>query len=111
MFGGEKWKSNVILTAFLVPGYVILYNSCVFSCRIHIIFSLIFGAFFLLNLVLWGKGSSAAVPFGTLVAILALWFCVTVPLTFVGAYFGFKKTVSGYFYLLQYVMLLHLTAH
>ena len=22
MFGGEKWKSNVLLTAFLVPGYV-----------------------------------------------------------------------------------------
>jgi len=73
MFGGEKWKSNVLLTAFLVPG-------------------LMFGLFFLLNLVLWGEGSSAAVPFGTLVAVLALWFCVSTPLTFVGAYFGFKRS-------------------
>jgi len=72
MFGGEKWKSNVLLSAFLCPGIV-------------------FGIFFLLNLVLWVMGSSAAIPFGTLVALLALWFCISVPLTFVGAYFGFKK--------------------
>jgi len=72
MFGGEKWKSNVLLNAFLCPGIV-------------------FGIFFLLNLILWGKHSSAAVPFSTLIALLALWFCISVPLTFVGAYFGFKK--------------------
>lgn len=55
--------------------------------------SVVFADFFLMNLILWGEGSSAAMPFGTLVAILALWFCVSVPLTFVGAYFGFRKTV------------------
>ncbi|XP_068596995.1 transmembrane 9 superfamily member 2 [Brachionichthys hirsutus] len=71
-FGGEKWKTNVLLTAFLCPGVV-------------------FADFFVMNLILWGEGSSAAMPFGTLVAILALWFCVSVPLTFLGAYFGFKK--------------------
>lgn len=57
--------------------------------------SIVFADFFLMNLILWGEGSSAAMPFGTLVAILALWFCVSVPLTFVGAYFGFKKTVRS----------------
>jgi hypothetical protein len=41
--------------------------------------------------VLWYYGSSAAIPFFTLVALLALWFGVSVPLTFVGAYFGFRK--------------------
>ncbi|XP_073710318.1 transmembrane 9 superfamily protein member 5 isoform X1 [Misgurnus anguillicaudatus] len=71
-FGGEKWKTNVLLTAFLCPGIV-------------------FVDFFLMNLILWVEGSSAAVPFGTLVAILALWFGISVPLTFAGAYFGFKK--------------------
>ncbi|XP_062856544.1 transmembrane 9 superfamily protein member 5 [Trichomycterus rosablanca] len=73
-FGGEKWKTNVLLTALLCPGIV-------------------FADFFLMNLILWAKGSSASIPFGTLVAILALWFGISVPLTFVGAYFGFKKTV------------------
>uniref|UniRef100_A0A665WRN3 Transmembrane 9 superfamily member n=1 Tax=Echeneis naucrates TaxID=173247 RepID=A0A665WRN3_ECHNA len=71
-FGGEKWKTNVLLTALLCPGIV-------------------FSDFFLMNLILWVEGSSAAIPFGTLVAILALWFGISVPLTFVGAYFGFKK--------------------
>jgi len=71
-FGGEKWKSNVLLTSMLCPGIV-------------------FGHFFVLNLVLWYYGSSAAIPFFTLVALLALWFGVSVPLTFVGAYFGFRK--------------------
>ncbi|XP_068181814.1 transmembrane 9 superfamily protein member 5 isoform X2 [Antennarius striatus] len=71
-FGGEKWKTNVLLTALLCPGVV-------------------FADFFLMNLILWVEGSSAAIPFGTLVAILALWFGISVPLTFVGAYFGFKK--------------------
>lgn len=54
----------------------------------------VFADFFVMNLILWGEGSSAAMPFGTLVAILALWFCISVPLTFIGAYFGFKKAVS-----------------
>ncbi|XP_055376353.1 transmembrane 9 superfamily member 2 [Condylostylus longicornis] len=71
-FGGIKWKSNVILTSMLCPGVV-------------------FSLFFIMNLVLWGKGSSGAVPFSTLIALLALWFGVSVPLTFIGAYFGFRK--------------------
>ncbi|XP_001606496.2 transmembrane 9 superfamily member 2 isoform X2 [Nasonia vitripennis] len=71
-FGGEKWKSNVLLTSMLSPGIV-------------------FGLFFIMNLIFWAKGSSASVPFSTLVAILALWFGISVPLTFIGAYFGFKK--------------------
>lgn len=50
-----------------------------------------------MNLVLWSKGSSGAVPFSTLIALLALWFCVSVPLTFVGAYFGFRRRVSFFF--------------
>lgn len=58
------------------------------------VYSVVFADFFVMNLILWGEGSSAAMPFGTLVAILALWFCISVPLTFIGAYFGFKKSVS-----------------
>lgn len=54
---------------------------------------IVFGLFFVMNLILWSKGSSGAVPFSTLIALLALWFGVSVPLTFVGAYFGFRKRV------------------
>ena len=50
----------------------------------------VFGTFFLINLVLWAKGSSGATPFLTLVYIMFLWFGVTLPLTFLGSYVGFK---------------------
>ncbi|PAV61326.1 hypothetical protein WR25_18179 isoform B [Diploscapter pachys] len=71
-FQGIHWKTNLMLTSFLIPG-------------------ILFGVFFCTNLLLWSKGSSAAVPFGTLVALLALWLFVQTPMTFVGAFFGFKK--------------------
>lgn len=47
--------------------------------------------FFILNLFLWYEASSQAVPFGTLFALLVLWFGISVPLVFLGAYFGFKR--------------------
>lgn len=68
---GLNWKTNILMTSFLIPGIV-------------------FGVFFVTNLMLWGKGSSAAVPFGTLLALLCLWLFISIPLTFVGAYFGFR---------------------
>ncbi|XP_066024730.1 transmembrane 9 superfamily member 2 [Pocillopora verrucosa] len=72
MVGGDLWKANTLLSAFLFPG-------------------LIFGIFFLLNCVLWSEGSSAAVPFITLFTLLAMLFGISAPLTFLGVYLGFKK--------------------
>ncbi|KAJ3285291.1 hypothetical protein HK104_009567 [Borealophlyctis nickersoniae] len=72
MFHGENWKRNVIMTAFLLPG-------------------VIFTLFIILNFFLVGAKSSGAVPFGTMFALFSMWFLVSAPLCFVGAYFGFKK--------------------
>ncbi|KAJ3024200.1 hypothetical protein HKX48_004473 [Thoreauomyces humboldtii] len=72
MFGGEKWKRNVLMTALLVPGVV-------------------FSFFLILNFFLIGAKSSGAVPFGTLFALISMWFLVSAPLCFLGAYFGYKK--------------------
>jgi transmembrane 9 superfamily protein 2/4 len=47
--------------------------------------------FFVLNLFIWGEKSSGAVPFTTLFILLLMWFGVSVPLVFVGAYFGYKR--------------------
>nr|XP_019811962.1 PREDICTED: transmembrane 9 superfamily member 2-like isoform X2 [Bos indicus] len=72
-FRGLKWKTNFFLTALLCPGVV-------------------FVDIFIMNLILWIEGSSSAISFGTLVGILALWFGISVPLTFLGAYVGsFQK--------------------
>ena len=72
---GAQWKTLTLLTAMLWPGVV-------------------FVVFFFLNFFIWGRGSSGAAPFGTICALIAMWFCVSVPLVFVGAFFGFKATLK-----------------
>lgn len=72
MWKGEDWKKTTLLTAFLYPGGV-------------------FAMFFVLNLFIWGSRSSGAVPFSTMTALLVLWFGISVPLVFLGAFFGYKK--------------------
>merc|ERR1719301_104467 len=52
---------------------------------------LVFSIFFGLNLFIWEQKSSGAVPFPTMFALLVLWFGISVPLVFLGAYFGFRK--------------------
>merc|ERR1719487_1343562 len=41
--------------------------------------------------MIWHANSSGAVPFVTMFAILVSWFGISVPLVFLGAYFGFRK--------------------
>jgi len=77
MFKGMHWKKNTFATAMLFPG-------------------VIFTIFFVLNMVIWGQKSSGAVPFGTLVALVALWFGISMPLVFFGSYFAFKKPVPDH---------------
>ncbi|KAH7031647.1 uncharacterized protein B0I36DRAFT_242980 [Microdochium trichocladiopsis] len=69
--GGEKWKLNIGLTPILVPGIV-------------------FTTFFLLNLFLWANEASGAVPISTMFVIVAIWFIISVPLSFGGSWFGFR---------------------
>ncbi|KAJ5730652.1 uncharacterized protein N7483_005160 [Penicillium malachiteum] len=71
-FGGEAWKRNIIMTPLLLPGFI-------------------FGLFFLLNLFVWAKGSSGAVPFGTMVALVLIWFVISVPLSVAGSWVGFRQ--------------------
>lgn len=37
------------------------------------------------------QGSSSAIPFGTMFAVMVLWFGVSTPLVFLGSFLGFKK--------------------
>jgi transmembrane 9 superfamily protein 2/4 len=43
-----------------------------------------------LNALIWGQRSSGAVPFSTFFVLCFLWFGISVPLVFVGSYFGSK---------------------
>ncbi|KAL8292186.1 hypothetical protein RQP46_001652 [Phenoliferia psychrophenolica] len=69
---GEDWRKNIALTAMLFP-------------------TILFVTLFLLNFFLIGAGSSGAVPFGTFMAIMALWFLINIPLTIGGAWVGARS--------------------
>lgn len=71
-FGGKNWRANVIVTAILFPG-------------------LLFGFLFILNLFIWANASSTAIPFTTLLAIVALWLCIQLPLVYMGSWIGFTR--------------------
>ncbi|KAK5633481.1 hypothetical protein RRF57_009195 [Xylaria bambusicola] len=70
---GEKWKMNIASTPVLVPGIV-------------------FSSFFFLNLFLWANGAAGAVPFGTMLVIIGIWFIISVPLSVAGSWFGFRAS-------------------
>merc|ERR1711916_367080 len=72
MFGGEETVKCTVMTAVSMPGIAFL-------------------VFFIINLCLWGEKSSGAVPFLTLVLVMFLWLGISLPLVFLGSYFGFRK--------------------
>ena len=76
-FRGKQWQKCTLLTAFLYPGVAFI-------------------LFLTFNLTLWGEGSSGAVPFLSMVALISLWFGISVPLVFLGAYIGFRKDVMEF---------------
>ena len=71
MFHEQSW-GTILLTGVWLPGKV-------------------FAVFFCLNLMLWAKQASNAVPFIMLCGLIALWFFVSIPLVFFGAAVGYKR--------------------
>ena len=69
---GTGYQLTTLLTAFGFPG-------------------MLAAIFFIINLFVWGYGSSAAIPFTSMLAVCALWFGISVPLTFVGAFIGYGR--------------------
>lgn len=73
-WSGESWKRNIILTPLFVP-------------------SIVFLTFLIINFFLVFEQSSGAVPFTTMLALVGIWFVISVPLSFTGSWFGFKAPV------------------
>ncbi|KAK7792077.1 hypothetical protein R5R35_003551 [Gryllus longicercus] len=69
---GRQWKRAAFLAATLYP-------------------AIVFGLCFFLNFFIWGKHSSGAVPFSTMMSLLCLWFGISLPLVYLGYYFGYRK--------------------
>ncbi|KAH9166904.1 endosomal P24A protein [Lactarius sanguifluus] len=70
--GGTERRENAFITATALP-------------------AIIFMIVFLLNLLLIKANSSAAMPFGTMLLIVLLWFGISAPLSAIGAYFGARR--------------------
>jgi transmembrane 9 superfamily protein 2/4 len=66
----NHWKLNTLYTAIGLPGALVT-------------------IFCILNIFLSFAGAASAVSFLTIVALFALWVCVSIPLVFVGSYLGF----------------------
>mmetsp|Transcript_14927 Transcript_14927/g.22713 ORF Transcript_14927/g.22713 Transcript_14927/m.22713 type:complete len:664 (+) Transcript_14927:46-2037(+) len=71
-FKGKNWNNATIATAVGYP-------------------SVCFAVFFILNLVAVFKKSTDAVPFYVMIILLFMWFGISTPLVFLGAYFGYKQ--------------------
>ena len=71
-FKGRLWQLCTVVTALLFPGVA-------------------FFIFVFFNIILFFMHSSASAPFLDIIIVAAMWCCVSVPLVFVGAYFGYKK--------------------
>ena len=50
-----------------------------------------FGMFFILDIINWANDSTDAVPFSSMLVVIILWFGISVPLVFLGSYFGYKR--------------------
>ncbi|KAL0217804.1 hypothetical protein RCL1_008653 [Eukaryota sp. TZLM3-RCL] len=70
--GGKHWKLTTLRTATLFPGFV-------------------FVTWFVTDLILGSEGSSQSVSFPTLLLIALLWFGITVPLVYIGAFHGYSS--------------------
>lgn len=69
---GKAYQKATTLTAVAFPG-------------------ICFGLFFIMNILALTQHSSDAVPFTTMVVLLVLWFGISTPLVFFGAYIGYKQ--------------------
>lgn len=97
-FGGHNWRKNAMIVSS--PARLSLFWR--FKCvridtnslhQTSLLFpGLLFCLVFFLNLFVWAQASSTALPFGTLVGLLALWLLIQVPLVYLGSWFGYMRT-------------------
>lgn len=76
-YGGKLYQQATFATALGFPG-------------------MSFAFLFLMNLLAVSKRSGDAVPFFRMVELLVLWFGVSTPLVFLGAFFGYKVDTIEY---------------
>ena len=69
---GKNWQQATVVTAIGFPG-------------------LAFAIFFIMNIVAISQRSTDAVPFVTILVLVVLWFGISAPLVFLGAFVGYRQ--------------------
>jgi len=76
-FRGRSWQLCTVFTATAFP-------------------AICFVIFLTFNIILAFFRSSGSVPFLDVLIVAAMWCCVSIPLVFIGAFFGYKKNAIKY---------------
>lgn len=76
-FRGRHWQMCTLLTALFFPGVS-------------------FGLFLFLNIFLFFYHSSGSVPLLDVIILASMWCFVSIPLVFLGSYFGYKQEAMTY---------------
>lgn len=76
-FRGRQWQLCTVMTAVLFPG-------------------ICFTLFLFFNIILFFFKSSASVPALDVIILATMWCCVSIPLVFLGAYFGYKAEAMSF---------------
>lgn len=76
-FRGRAWQLCTVMTAVFFPG-------------------LCFLVFLSFNTILAFYKSTGSAPFLDVLILAAMWCCVSIPLVFIGAFFGYKKEVLSF---------------
>lgn len=71
-WGGDQWKLNLLLTPTVLP-------------------ALVFTLFVCLNMLLVLANASGAVPLGNMVALVAIWGLISVPMSFAAGFMALRK--------------------
>merc|ERR1712153_201643 len=99
--GAQLYMCTLTTLSIACMGFLGPANRGALATALLVVFACtgIFGGFFaatlykmfILNLFIWYRGSSLAVPFGHMLIMLFLWIGIACPLTAVGAYGGLRR--------------------
>ena len=80
---GKEWKVRDILSVLYLSQAAAFLTATLYP-------GIVFGIGFFVNFFIWSKHSSGAIPFTTMLAVGAMWFGISLPLVYLGYYFGYR---------------------
>ena len=90
-FGGLNWRKNTWMVTLISCPDVLEFLLTALLQTALLFPGLLFSTIFILNLFVWAQASSTAIPFTTLIGLIALLLLIQLPLVYVGSWYGFHQ--------------------